>query len=256
MVGNEAGRVGVRIGAGSGAMLSTCSPGTPSVSHDRWQARQRSLRVNRGSPSVSCGSRVEDHALPRILRRDLQELGVAHPADGDAVVEEDRPRVVRGDEVVLVARGREDRHLRLDRHVQRVEHRAEVAAAALERQIYLTGREPPVELRDGVVDRPVGVADGRVVARRAERASALPRHLGGDGRRGEQRRARQPPARSSSCTHLEPRPEPSPTTPTPSCGTAAYTSGSPPGYGSDYRANSTRCDSATACTPARCSSSR
>ena len=70
--------------------------------------------------------RVEDNALRRILRGELDETA-AHPADRDTIVEEQRPRVRRGDPPPLHAVGIEDHDLRFHGHVQSVEHGSQIA---------------------------------------------------------------------------------------------------------------------------------
>ena len=83
----------------------------------------------------------------------------------DGVVEEHRARVVHPDERRLETGLREDHHLRLDRHVQRVEHRPQVAGGLVELQRRRPACEPGVERRHGVRRRASRIADGRVIAR-------------------------------------------------------------------------------------------
>ncbi len=112
--------------------------------------------------------RVEDGALTRILRGDFEQIGATHPTDGDAVAKVQRARVVQTDEVGLKAVSGERRDLRLGRNIQRVEHRSEVAAAAVEGQTRLAVENPSIEADDTIADGPGAVRDGGIVARRDE----------------------------------------------------------------------------------------
>ena len=60
--------------------------------------------------------RVENHALLRVLCRDLDKTA-AHPANYYGIIEEKSARVVGVDQSRLNASLRKDSHLRLDRNV-------------------------------------------------------------------------------------------------------------------------------------------
>ncbi len=63
-----------------------------------------------------------------------------------------RARVLQTDEVGLKAVSGERRDLRLGRNIERVEHRAEVAAAAVEGQTRLAVENPSIEAGDTIAD--------------------------------------------------------------------------------------------------------
>ena len=91
--------------------------------------------------------RVEDSALREILRRELEHLAAAHPAHRHGVVEVERPRVGGADARRLEAGLRVDEQLRLERHVQFVEDRVQIAADRVEGERRSTAPEPFVEPR-------------------------------------------------------------------------------------------------------------
>ena len=187
----------------SGVELNISRPGTPSVSPVRWQPRQRNSRLNTGRSAGSLLQRVEDDAGAGVVGGDLEQVAVAHPAERDAVVEEQRPRVRRTDQPGLEAALREQQQLRVGRQRQRVEHRRQVAAAPLEGQPRRPVVEPTVQVVDDVADRRGGVGNRRDrrpipgTCRRAGRPAAGARTPPGAQHRGADRGARpesEPPA--------------------------------------------------------------
>ena len=82
---------------------------------------------------------VENNTLLRVVRRKLQRIRAAYPTDGDAVVEKQRPRILRRNEFRLHARLRKDDDLRLERNAERAEHRGEVSAVGIEGELRLAG---------------------------------------------------------------------------------------------------------------------
>jgi len=113
--------------------------------------------------------RVEDHALPRIVNGELDERRAANVADGYGVVEEDRPRILRTGVESLHAGLRHDEHLRLDRHVQRLQHGSQVARALVERDPHGPFVDPAIQLDDRIGRGSRGVLDGGMRQRFGER---------------------------------------------------------------------------------------
>ena len=205
MVGHPADGVGVGV-VGQGQGVEGHQPG-----HAQRVPRQvagQALFVARqlGLSRRLLVERVEADALHRVERRDLQHVGVLHPAHRDGVVEVDRARALRRDPAGLEAGLGEHRHLRLDGHVEGVEQGLQVAAGWVERQLDVARPQGLVQRRDRVVPLPVGVADGGMVARLPEHPAALPaRRARGQHREKPRRRApaarRRPPSarRPPSC---------------------------------------------------------
>ena len=78
--------------------------------------------------------RLEDHALPGIVRRHFNQRRAGDVADDHPVVEIQRARILRGGEGVLNAGLRKQQHLRFDRDVQPGQQRPQVALRSFERQ--------------------------------------------------------------------------------------------------------------------------
>ena len=108
--------------------------------------------------------RIEDDALGRVLRRDLQGIGARRPADGDGVVEVDRPWRRLADVCALQAVLGEDERLRRGRDVEHGQDRSQVAGRPIEGQLKLALLQTCVQSGDGVVRGTRGVPgwpDGR-----------------------------------------------------------------------------------------------
>ena len=69
------------------------------------------MRLNCGHVGGALIERVEHDALRRILCRDFEDVTVAHPAECDALGEEQRSRVGGADPRRLQTRRREHEHL-------------------------------------------------------------------------------------------------------------------------------------------------
>ena len=123
---------------------------------------------------------IEDGALPRVLGGDLQQVGAADPADGDRVVEVDRARVLPVDLARLETGLRINQDLRRDRHVQRLEHRGQIARLGIEAQRRRTAGEPRVQRRHRRLGLRAAIGDGGMIPRPDERIHPL-----GDERRPE-----------------------------------------------------------------------
>ena len=205
----------------SGVELNISRPGTPSVSPVRWQPRQRNSRLNYRPLRRPLLQRVEDQAGAGVVGGDLEQVAVAHPAERDAVVEEERPRVRRADQPGLQAAFREQQQLRVDRQLQRVEHRRQVAGPPLEGQPRRPVGQAPVQVVHDVADRRGGIGNRGVVGRTQEHPAAL----GAERRRGHGQIAaptmrgaesaaprpaegQPPPARKSSRRESRERPDP------------------------------------------------
>jgi hypothetical protein len=115
----------------------------------------------------------KDDALARIVRRQFEHRAAAHPTHGDAVVEVDGARVGAADHRPLLAGLRVDQQLGLDRHVQAIEHRNQIAGRGIERQGCRALLDVAGERRDRVVQRRVQVIDRLIVERSDEGILAL-----------------------------------------------------------------------------------
>ena len=116
--------------------------------------------------------RVEDDALGGVLRGDFENFTLADIPEDDAVVEKERPGIVRSDQPGLQTGRREHEHLRFDRNVQGLERRLQVAAAAVEREPDRAIPQFLVDGNDGIVERCRAVLDGRVLGRSEEHPAA------------------------------------------------------------------------------------
>src|SRR5882762_2410885 len=114
----------------------------------------------RGAPLIQD---VEDHTELRIDRRGFDE-SAPRPAHDDVVVEKERSRVRQTDDRRLHARLGEGRNLRFDGNGERIQYRAQVAAAGLVRERCRAGRKLLVQSSDRIVRLLYGVRDcGRAV---------------------------------------------------------------------------------------------
>ena len=114
--------------------------------------------------------RVEDDALLRVVRGQLQRVGAPHPSDGDRVVEEERARIFRRDQIRLDARLGKDDGLRLDGNAQSLEDGRQVSVVAIERERRLARRETFRERREPIRRRPRGVLNRGMIPRGRQRA--------------------------------------------------------------------------------------
>ena len=92
-------------------------PGTLRLLAETWQPKQRSDRANSGLPAVLL-QRLEDHALPGIVRGHFNQRRARDVADDDAIVEIQGARILRSGEGMLDAGLRKQQQLRFDRDVQ------------------------------------------------------------------------------------------------------------------------------------------
>lgn len=132
---------------------------------------------------------VEDDPLLRILGGQLDEAA-AHPADGHGIVEEQGPRIARGDEAGLHAGLREDGDLRVDGDLQRLERRRQVAAHRIERELNAAGRQLSIQLGDRIVCRARVVLDRRMIDRVKKRDLQLRRCQRTGGQERDQKNGR------------------------------------------------------------------
>ena len=159
------------------------------------------------SPGRRLGQSVEHDPLRGVLRGELEQIAAPDPGHRHDIVVVHGTRVVAANQTGLQAGLRERQHLGRHRHLQGLEHRAEVASpAVVERQGGGARRQGLVQPRHGVADGTGGVADRRVIPRAAERPGAL-RHrrgqAGGEETHDDQKRSRDahrsptvaPPAR-------------------------------------------------------------
>ena len=93
---------------------------------------------------------IEDDSLLRVLGGELDEPA-AHPAHGDGIVEEQRPRIPRGDDAGLHAGFGKDGDLRVAGDLQGVQRRLQVAADRVVRELHLAARQPSIQLGDRIV---------------------------------------------------------------------------------------------------------
>ena len=118
-----------------------------------------------------------------ILGRHLEMIATTDPPHHDAVVEENRPRVLAADLQRLTAGLRKDHNLRFDRHVERFEDRAQVPAGIFAGEANGTVLNMRVQRRYRIPDGPVTVVDCGVIARCDEYietlATAVTGNLGG-----------------------------------------------------------------------------
>src|SRR6185436_2266227 len=76
--------------------------------------------------------REEHHSLFRVVSGHLEHVAATDPPHSDAIVEEERARILLVDLPPLETRAREHEQLRIDREFQRVERRLQIAALAVE----------------------------------------------------------------------------------------------------------------------------
>jgi hypothetical protein len=128
---------------------------------------------------------VENHALRRIVRSELQQRAAAYPCHADAVIEKNRTRVVGTDQYRLQACLGEDHELRLNRDTQSVKHRFEIAERAVEAQTRCATGQLFIQPCDRILNRRAGVPDRRMLPPVLRRTgSANGGHQGsGDSRR-------------------------------------------------------------------------
>ena len=88
---------------------------------------------------------VEDGALPRIVRGDLQHVGPSNPSDRGDVVEEQRPWILGADKRGLIAGLGKDKDLGLDWKVERRQQRRQVPVRRAEREPHGAGLELTVQ---------------------------------------------------------------------------------------------------------------
>lgn len=84
---------------------------------------------------------VENHALLGIFRSYFNDWTAMHPSHHNGIVEEKAARVMRVDAICLEACLRKDDQLRLDRDVESVKHRSQVALWTVKFEVNLTELE-------------------------------------------------------------------------------------------------------------------
>jgi hypothetical protein len=96
---------------------------------------------------------VEHHTGRFVVSGDLEDITASHPAERDAVVEEQRARILFADESSLQACTREDEQLRVHGKLQRLERRAEESTSALEGELKGSVLQLLVHVNDDIVQR-------------------------------------------------------------------------------------------------------
>ena len=129
---------------------------------------------------------IEDRALLGILRGDLEHEGAADPGDGHRVVEVNHPRIPRIDQVQLRAGLGEDRDLRLNRDLQRLEQGSQVAVGVVRRQLKIAEFDLAIQCGDRIPSGPGRVLDRRMIQLFEARVAKL----GGSNAGNRQQRGR------------------------------------------------------------------
>jgi hypothetical protein len=122
--------------------------------HVTTQADEGALELRRTGRRVGALIEgVEHDAGGLVVRRDFDDVAVAHPAERDAVVEKQRSWILFADPLALQAGAREDEQLRIRRNLQRVKRRPKKSAAPLEREAHRPLPKLSVHVGDVVIDR-------------------------------------------------------------------------------------------------------
>jgi hypothetical protein len=130
---------------------------------------------------------LKDDALPRIVRRHLQERRARDVPDDDAIVEVQGARVRRVCERMLDAGFREQQDLRFDRYVELCQHGAEKPRSAVELEGGGTGAEVALQHRYVIAQCRAAIVDCRMLIEgTGEHRARLPAHQ--DERAGPQKR--------------------------------------------------------------------
>jgi hypothetical protein len=73
---------------------------------------------------------VKDHALPRVKRGHFEQIATTDKSHHDVVTEVKRPRIPRVDPRRLEAGFRENQHLRIRIHIERLQNRPQISVLA------------------------------------------------------------------------------------------------------------------------------